>query len=30
MEEYLKDTRQDVNWMLGHGGDFKVAVGYRF
>ncbi|MDR0473616.1 MAG: outer membrane beta-barrel protein [Treponema sp.] len=30
MEEYLKETRKDVNWMLGHGGDFKVAVGYRF
>jgi hypothetical protein len=30
MEEYLKDTRQDVNSMLGHGGDFKIAVGYRF
>jgi hypothetical protein len=30
MEEYLKDTRQDVNWMLGHGGDFKIAIGYRF
>lgn len=30
MEEYLKDTRSDVNWMLGHGGDFKIAVGYRF
>jgi hypothetical protein len=30
MEEYLQDTRQDVNWMLGHGGDFKIAIGYRF
>jgi hypothetical protein len=30
MEKYLKDIRQDVNWMLGHGGDFKIAVGYIF
>jgi hypothetical protein len=30
MEEYLKDKRQDANSMLGHGGDFKIAVGYRF
>ena len=30
MEEYLKDKRSDVNWMLGHGGDFKIAIGYRF
>jgi len=30
MEEYLKDIRSDVNWMLGHGGDFKIAIGYRF
>jgi len=30
MEKYLQDTRQDVDWMLGHGGDFKIAIGYRF
>jgi len=30
MEQYLKDTRTDVNFMLGHGGDFKIAIGYRF
>jgi hypothetical protein len=30
MEEYLKDTRSDVDGMLGHGGDFKIAIGYRF
>ena len=30
MEKYLKDTRSDVNWMLPHGGDFKIAIGYRF
>jgi len=30
MEQYLKDTRSGVNFMLGHGGDFKAAIGYRF
>ena len=30
MEKYLNDSRTGVNWMLPHGGDFKVAVGYRF
>ena len=30
IEKYLLDTRDDVNWMLGHGGDFKLAIGYRF
>jgi hypothetical protein len=30
MEKYLRDTRTDVNWMLEHGGDFRIAVGYRF
>ena len=30
MEKYLKDTRNDFNWMLGNGGDFKLAIGYRF
>jgi len=30
MEKYLRDTRPDVDWMLEHGGDFKVAIGYRF
>jgi hypothetical protein len=29
-EEYLRDTRLDDEWMLGHGGSFKLAVGYRF
>ena len=30
MEKYLLDIRDDVNGMLGHGGDFKIAIGYRF
>ena len=30
MERYLNDTRPDVEWMLEHGGDFKIAIGYRF
>ena len=30
MEKHLQDSRDDVNWMLGHGGDFKIAIGYRF
>ncbi|MDR1468482.1 MAG: outer membrane beta-barrel protein [Spirochaetaceae bacterium] len=30
MEQYLDDVRQDIDWMLSHGGDFKIAVGYRF
>jgi hypothetical protein len=30
MEQYLKNTRSDVNLMLGHGGDLKIAVGYKF
>ena len=31
MENYLKDVRKDdFNWMLPHGGDFKIAIGYRF
>ena len=30
MEKYLYDTRSDVNNMMGHGGDFKIAIGYRF
>ena len=30
MEKYLKDTRNDVNWMINHGGDLKVSLGYRF
>jgi hypothetical protein len=30
MEEYLRDTRPDEVWMLGHGGSFKLAFGYRF
>jgi hypothetical protein len=29
-EEYLLDARQDADFALGHGGDFKLAVGYRF
>jgi len=30
MEKYLHDNRTDVNWMLEHGGDFRVAIGHRF
>jgi hypothetical protein len=30
MEKHLQDTRQDSDKMLGHGGDFKIAIGYRF
>jgi opacity protein-like surface antigen len=30
MEKYLYDTRQNIDWTLSHGGDFKIAVGYRF
>jgi hypothetical protein len=30
MEKYLSDTRQDIDWKLSHGGDFKIAIGYRF
>jgi hypothetical protein len=30
MEKYLSDVRQNIDWRLGHGGDFKIAVGYRF
>jgi hypothetical protein len=30
MEEHLKDIRNDYNSMLPHGGDFKIAAGYRF
>ncbi|GMO11363.1 MAG: hypothetical protein Ta2A_19670 [Treponemataceae bacterium] len=29
-EKYKRDARSDVVSMLGHGGDFKFAVGYRF
>jgi hypothetical protein len=29
-EKYLLDTRQDADFALGHGGNFKLAVGYRF
>jgi len=29
-EKYLKDQRSDVDWMLCHGGTFKIAIGYRF
>jgi opacity protein-like surface antigen len=30
MEKYLYDIRQNIDWTLSHGGDFKIAVGYRF
>ena len=30
MEKYLFDQRSGVDGMLGHGGTFKLAVGYRF
>jgi opacity protein-like surface antigen len=30
MEKYLYDVRQNIDWTLSHGGDFKIAVGYRF
>jgi hypothetical protein len=30
MEKYLSGVRQDIDWTLSHGGDFKIAVGYRF
>ena len=30
MEKYLYDQRPDSNRMLGNGGTFKLAVGYRF
>jgi opacity protein-like surface antigen len=29
-EQYLLDTRSDADFAIGHGGDFKLAVGYRF
>jgi len=30
MEKYLYDSRSDVTGMLGNGGDFRIAIGYRF
>jgi hypothetical protein len=30
MDKYLQDERQNIDWALHHGGDFKIAVGYRF
>jgi hypothetical protein len=30
MEKQLLDTRQEADSVLGHGGDFKIAFGYRF
>jgi hypothetical protein len=30
MEKYLYDIRQNIDWTLSHGGDFKIALGYRF
>jgi opacity protein-like surface antigen len=30
MEKYLSEVRQNIDWTLSHGGDFKIAVGYRF
>jgi opacity protein-like surface antigen len=30
MDSYLKDTRSDVDWQLSHGGEFKLAISYRF
>ena len=30
MEKYLFDQRSDVDWMIGNGGTFKIAAGYRF
>jgi opacity protein-like surface antigen len=30
MDKYLQDVRQNIDWTLQHGGDFKIAVGYRF
>jgi hypothetical protein len=29
-EKYLLDKRSDAGYVIGHGGDFKLAVGYRF
>ncbi|GHU88008.1 hypothetical protein FACS189476_04390 [Spirochaetia bacterium] len=29
-EKYLIDTREDADFAIGHGGDFKLAVGYQF
>jgi hypothetical protein len=29
-EKYMYDVLPDVDSVLGHGGDFKLAVGYRF
>jgi hypothetical protein len=28
-EQYLLDARSDADYVLGHGGDFKLAFGYR-
>jgi opacity protein-like surface antigen len=30
MDNYLQDLRQNVDWTIHHGGDFKIALGYRF
>ncbi|MHB9291763.1 hypothetical protein Holit_00846 [Hollandina sp. SP2] len=30
MDTYLQDVRQNIDWTLQHGGDFKIALGYRF
>jgi len=30
MEKFLHDIRSDVTGMLGNGGDFRIAIGYRF
>jgi hypothetical protein len=30
MEEYIRDVRSDEEWMLGHGGNIKIALGYCF
>jgi opacity protein-like surface antigen len=30
MDKYLQDLRQNIDWTFYHGGDFKIALGYRF
>jgi hypothetical protein len=29
-EKYLLDIRPDADFAIGHGGDFKIAIGYQF
>jgi opacity protein-like surface antigen len=29
-EQYLLDNRPDASFVIGHGGDFKLALGYQF